>query len=328
MTKLTEQNFTNRANVVGLLSENKLKVAYNVDRRTPNGVIKDDRITGSILIETGENEVHEVSVFIYKTKADGTEAKKWAGLLTVANEYKSIKEHGREAADVVAVTNATFESERYFYNGQEGTKDKVNVNAFAGKINRTEVDPSAWGANVNLDLVVTKVRNEFKNEEETGRVIVEGYYMNVYNGNATTRGKSEFVVEEDNGADYVRERFVAGGYVTLGAKLVNIQDVKTVEIERGFGQPEIKKVYNFKRENVLIGGGTKDFDGEPIVFTKEEVAKVLADLEQKIAEQKSGNKQAAPSNNTANQGFGQGFGNQSQQTAKPTSSVDIEDPFA
>ncbi len=304
--KLTEQQFNSTASAVGLLSENRLKVAYGVERKTPNGVIKDDRITGSLLIETGENEIQEVSVFIYKTKADGTEAKKWAGLLTVAGEYKSIKEHGRENADLVNIFGAVFETERYVHNGQEGSKDKINVNSFAGQIKRldkTDDNFKRIGAETTVDVVMTNVKSEFKDGEETGRKILEGYYMNVYNGNATTKGMTTFVIDEEHGAEYIADVFEPFMLISISADLINIQEKKVIEEERSFGAPKIKTEYNYKRENFVTGGNVPEVDGEIVVFNKEDVTKALAALEQKLAEKKDNNQNKQPSGNT----FGAGF---------------------
>lgn len=287
----------NQVTIVGKVSENKLKFKDG----------DDTVIFGSIVIQTGADETHEVNVYQKKFTNAGSEAKKWKGIVTLKDELKSIAEVGYDAADVVTLTKGNYNLGNP-YKGKDGeVKQFVKISTgFTGFINRDEkreISEDAFGAEVDLDVVVKSVSPVMVDGEESGDLKIQAYYVNTYNGNSTTNGVLEFRVPEGEGADYISEEFEPRQLVALTVKLVNIQKKNVKKIEQGFGKAREEVTYEYKREAIIIGGGTiEDNDGEKIVFEAEDVRNVVAKYEQLVAE-----KEAETTGNKS--GGNTGFGN-------------------
>ncbi|MFL1672643.1 hypothetical protein [Paenibacillus dendritiformis] len=231
-----------------------------------------EAITGEMDIEVKENEVHTVSFFSYKYKNDGTENGIYKGLKTAMDEYKSVASHGRKEADKIRVTGGNIRLNEYYgQDGQLKSFPQVQAN-FVGRLKADEkFNPRA---EFDVEIVVQKVIEEYKNDEETGRAIVKAYIV-LYEGKVIP---FEFVVDED-GAEFVMENYEPGVTTRVYGDIINFKEVKRTEKPTAFGKPQEKVTTTTVRE-FLITGGSEPYDEENAnTYDKEVIKKALAERE-------------------------------------------------
>ena len=128
---------------------------------------------------------------------------------------------------------------------------------------------------------MTAVREEIKNEEETGRAILETM-IPLYGGKLVP---FEFVVAED-GADYVMDNYEKGNTVEIKGNIVNYQKVETFEKEMAFGSNKKETKTTTVRE-YLVTGGTEPYEEDnPKAYKADVIKKAWTERELFIEELK------------------------------------------
>lgn len=249
--------------IEGTLVENRL------EETKVNGK---DAISGELDIEVKENEVHPVSFFSYKFKDDGTENKNFKSLSTVMNEYKSIASHGREEADKVRVTGGNIRLNEYY--GQDGALRSF-PQIQSNFVNRVKADEEFNPrAEFDVEVFIKSVTDEFKNDEETGRAIVDAYIV-LYEGKVIP---FKFVVDED-GADFVKDNYEPGTTAQIYGDIINFKEVKRTEKPTAFGKPQ-EKITTVTIREYLITGGSEPYDEDNAnAYDTEVIKKALVERE-------------------------------------------------
>lgn len=277
----------NRVVIEGTLVEKRLEEKANRDGK--------EFIAGELDIETKENEVHTVRVFSNKYKQDGSENGIFKGLKTVEEEYKSVASHGREEADRVRITQGQIGVNDYY--GQDGmlrSFPQLSTN-FVNRLNPTdEFNPRA---EFEVEAFVKAVIPEIKNEDETGRVKLQGI-IPVYGGKVIP---FEFLVTEE-GSDYVDSNYEAGNTVKVYGDIVNFKEKKVVVEEVAFGKPKEKITYNTVREYLITGGGEPYEEDNAKAYTVETIKQAMVERETYLAELKA--KKDQPKQEEKKGGFG------------------------
>jgi hypothetical protein len=262
--------------------------------KTQNG----DRValSGELTIETKENEVHTVSMFTFKEKTDGNVSGLYTGFKTIENDYKTVKDNGREEADKVRITQGSVGLNEYY--GQDG-KLKSFPQIGTKFVNRLKTDDEFNPrAEFDVEVVVNKSIEEVKNEEETCRVKFEGF-IPLYGGKVIP---FNFIVGEE-GSEYVKDTYEQGQTVRVYGEIINFKETKITKVEAAFGKDKEVLTYNTVRE-YLITGGSEPYDEDNVnTYDPKLIKKALTEREAHLAEMLK-KKEAKDNTPTANAGFG------------------------
>lgn len=266
----------NKVQITGVLNEKNLEVKEYVREGK-----KQMGITGTLEIRSGKNELHTVRVFAYQFTKAGKENSVFKGLNTVKDEYKSVAEVGKDEATKVQITNGNIDLNEYANQSGEIITGYQNKTNFVNRLKEDEkFEPKA---NFDIEMFVEKLRDEFdkKTEEETGRVIVQGY-VPIYNG---VMPFSVILDNDKGGADYARDNFTPGKTVNLYGKIVNFREETVKVTEGGFGDAKEETITTIKREFLATGGSVYEegvHDGKlfDAALIKEALAKRALALEE------------------------------------------------
>lgn len=232
-------------------------------------------------IEVAENEVHTITGMSKFKKDDGSDNGIAKGYRTIIDEYKSVASHGREGADKVRVTQGQIGVNEYF--GQDGMLRSFPQlsTKFVNRLQASEeLDPKA---EFEVEAVVKSVRDEFKNEEETGRAIVD-VYIPLFSGKIIP---FSFVVADEGAVDYIRDNYEAGSTVKVYGDIINHVEVKESEEATAFGKPK-KKVTRKTIREYVITGGSEPYDEESAkVYDKELIKAALTEREVQLEQLKN-----------------------------------------
>lgn len=260
----------NVVTIEGLLTEMRTFEGKTGDGR--------DYLSATLTIETAENEQHDVSMFSMRLTGEGKESGIYTSLRTVVDEYKTVKEVGREEADYVKVEEptGTFSNGELRLNDYVGGDGKLRSfpeisTTFANRISKEEAVPHA---KFRVEIMVDSVIPEIKNDEETGRVILNSF-IPLYGGRVVP---FTFVVNKD-GSSYVESNYNKGDTVTVHGDIVNTRKVDEQVIEAAFGEDQVKTTTTYVREFEITGGSEVYDEDSPTAFDPEAIRKAMVERE-------------------------------------------------
>ncbi|WEG18631.1 hypothetical protein PQ478_09120 [Alkalihalophilus pseudofirmus] len=298
----------NQVHIEGILLENRL------EEKEINGK---PAITGEVDIEIKENEVHTVNFFSYKFKKDSNEESGlYKGLATVMNEYQSVNKVGAEAADKVRITTGNIGLNEYYTpDGQLRTFPQIS-SSFINRVGAgEEFTPKA---EFRAEVIVAAVKEEYKNEQETGRAILDAY-LPLYGGKIVP---FTFVVGED-GAEYVQDNYEKGQTVKVWGNIVNFKEIVEKKTEGAFGNADKQIKTNTVREYVVTGGSEPYDEDNVNTYKVDVIKKALTEREvhlEQLKNKKKDNKGSKPSGG-AKTGF------ETKPNKKPVEIDDNDLPF-
>lgn len=242
----TMRKSLNQVNIEGYVNSNNL-------------VLKTDKvgkelITGSIDIIVGESNIIPVEVFSYKLKKDGTENKIYKSLVTVMNEYKdsTMVDGGYINADKVNVSGGEIRVNEFL------TKEKtvaVAVKYNTNFLNRSDAEAFAPKANFKIEMIVTSLRGEVKDEEDTGRGLIGGYYVD-YNGDL----QPITLVANAKNWSKMEDKIEKGSTIIFWGDIVNFLKTETITVEADFGDDQEYIRTRVTKERLITGAKIQDDD--------------------------------------------------------------------
>lgn len=294
---MTEQNKQGGATL--RQSENKIELeGLLIEKDIHEGVTQkgSEYLSLKLTIETDKDSHHIVESFSTKTKADGSENGLYKGLRTVVDEYKSVNDVGREEADTVRVNNGELRVNDYV-GGDGQLRSFPQFSAIF--VNRVEdVSQSIPHAKFEVEVVVDKVLEEIKDDEETGRVVLHGYVA-MYGGKVAP---FEFKVAKD-GAGYVMDNYEKGDTVFVYGNIINQYEKIITKTESAFGEDK-EDVKHFSTRELEITGGTEPYDEEsPKAYDTSLIAQALNEREVYLEGLKEKKKNAKQSSGARKPGF-------------------------
>ena len=283
----------NNAVVVGLLKSKEVRYGQN-----KNGDYISLKLTIESKLADDKVNVQRVECFAAAT------SKLYKGFQTVANEYKTIDENGRENADRVKVTGSISLNEYVGSDGEFKSFPKIS-GIFVNRLDAGNVNPDECG--VVLECVVDNVIDEIGKEGlPSGRLSVKILTVG-YNDRISEFGDVKV------GADLApqfKKLFPVGTTAKFSIALYNYAEIDESQQAQeaavpGFGQTFSNidtTVKNFVNEKVIIGGDM------PIVlgaYSKEDIENMKKLREVAKAEIM----QTAPNlgGQSLQSGFGSGF---------------------
>lgn len=279
----------NEVVIEGILSETNLTTGTDKNGK--------DYIRGEIKIKVSQKvdgvEIdNEIPVRIYQTKL--TKAGKvnpaYESAMKIKDEYVSIASCGREdKADWVSITTSGNITENAFY-GRDGKLVSLpSLRAsFVNKIKPNSVTPSST---FKVVFVVGEIKDEIKNDEPTGRIIIKGVIPQ-YGGRVDT---IDFIVSNKIALERIQENWhkkdtvLAGGYINF------TQKVSVTKDDSGFGEPLTEKHTTSVKELIISSGHESPLSEDEGAYSQEDIAEALVERKTRLADLENKTKQPAAS---------------------------------
>lgn len=231
----------NKLTIVGTLKDKKVK--YGTTKAGDAYISVDLTVQSE---EQGKINVHKVNLWAKQS------SKLAKGFNTVAEEYKTINEHGAEAADRIQV-DGSLDMNEYVKDGELKTFTKIK-GIFVSRVDETVADVSG----VKIECVVMNNQPEIKNGTTTGRVLTKLFSVGYNN---SINEFNNVVVEKELAQQY-QQMFPVGTTANFFVRLDNYVVVEeTAQAENApmaFGQAlagvGASTVKNYVNENVIVGG--------------------------------------------------------------------------
>ena len=244
-------------------SQNKLTIVGTLrDKKVNYGVTKagDNYISVDLTIESEENgkvSANKVNLWAKQT------SKLAKGFNTVAEEYRTIVEHGKENADRIKI-EGTYEMNEYVKDGELRTTTRAK-GLFVSRVDESVKDI----AGVKMECVIMNTTPEIKDGSVTGRVISKLFSVG-YNNLINEFGG---VVVEKELAQQYQQTFPIGTTANLFIRLDNyaeVEETQQTDMPLAFGQAldgvggTTSK--NYVNQRVIVGG-------QPVInkYTQEEI---------------------------------------------------------
>lgn len=280
----------NKLDIVGMVKEQKLEEVIN-DK-------KEKTIRGSLVIKAGEFKEVELHVYVGEKNKKGDVKKGFTTLKGfLEGTYKTMANANDEepATKVKIYGNGDFTpnmSENLYKSKQTGeVKSTLRMNLGFGSIvidnSLTEED---YKAEFDIEIFVKSMIDEVdaSTNEETGRLIVEGY-LPVYGGTVVPvklyAGKVMDEDEEIDIAEGVRDMIQEGDTFAVWGDIDF--EKKIIKTKRGGGIGKAKEDTKNEYINELVITGGDLVEDELKIFDEEQIRVALLERDKKIEEVKS-----------------------------------------
>lgn len=275
----------NATHISGRLYQHSLELkTTKPDAKNPNTPY----IAGNVEIATDNAMTNIVSVhFTYVTattsKGNPNATFKILGGI-IDGAYKSVIEHGKDAATMFTIDSAIGLNE--FYSTRNGEEELVSVKRNEGGFIRVtnELEEKEDMRNTfDTDIILNKVSYFDANEENNTpeRCIISGYIMDFRKSFLPV----EFSVYHPGAIGYFEGLEASEKnpvFTRVKGNQVSQTVTRTVVSESAFGEPDVREFTNTRKDFVVTWAAKETYEiGEDI--TKEEITKGLADREVTIA---------------------------------------------
>jgi hypothetical protein len=162
----------NVANISGFLSEKKLEVEPG-KVRGENGDIPCNVIKGELAVEN-DNGTFTLRVYQPSKTKKGEDNRMYKALDTIKNTYVSKAEAAMDSSKEADLIDCSAKVDINVYPKADGTLSNPAVRLTLNSSNRFKGDKSSFVGKADIDLegVIAKIVPEIKDEEQTGRLIV------------------------------------------------------------------------------------------------------------------------------------------------------------
>lgn len=293
--------------IVGVLSElaleiidDEIKLSNGKTKKCKRIVAKDKKFNSAISIETANGTfAFPAPHFCSSITKEGKESKSFKSWETVVNEYKD-KLHYGENADRVALTVSYAPQIRY-------NRQKDDVLVYANSFNPIYItrvnEKTESSTDMKTECIIKAIRPETRNEEETGRKIVDIMTVGYGDEDIPLIGIVSSLIIPENLVDDFENTFEIGQTCELEFELKSLR-VGSGQLQKthGFGRKAKVNEGFSVTERVVIGsdGAYNDSNMETtqeLAYTKAEIKSLLKDFEiVKKAKLEKGRKNASNSN--------------------------------
>lgn len=276
----------NKVEIIGVAKENKLK-----EGKGECG----NYINGSLIVKTGEFSTVELNVFVNETTKKGKKDVRYNFLKQILDgELKTLAD-GVSEEEAVKVNvwadnpkfSARFEEDIFKPKNSNKAIAKTKIDLGFGKIVADEkIKPEDYIAKFDVDMFIDKIKEEVKDDEETGRVIIAGY-VPVYGGKVIPIEVVAGVVEDKDGnefdfANQIRRDLDEKTSLNIWGK-IDFQEIIIKKKKGGkLGLARIEEEKKYVSDLVAVGG-----DEPTVEFDEELITKALAEREISIKEVES-----------------------------------------
>ena len=288
----------NNVYVSGVLNELDIVTGTSTDgKEFVRGTAKirvDQEINGKVV----ENII-PISMYSSKLKKDGTPNSNYNRILGYKEKFVSIAaaENPSQASKITVGslntgTASLTENSFYSKDGKLVLSYQINTNFLN---DRRDADDE--GAQFVLSGVVGKMKEEVKNDEPTGRLILT-FVVIGYNGRANVLD----LIAEGSVKSYIESNWNEGDTVKVSGIINMSSAVKVTYEDQGFGAP-IKKTIPESRRELIITGGSPNGLPEATSYDGDDVKAILAERQARLKELEEKTKAKATAKPASSNGF-------------------------
>lgn len=287
MAKNTEQRqVINKIDLVGEVAEQKL----NKDKNK-NG----SYINGSLVIKTGEFSEIEIKVFAGEKNKDGKPKKAFETLkkfidgehLTLAS-CKTDEERESVAKVRIYTTNKDFtpqfKEDIFKPKGTEEVKTKLTVDLGFGNVSvDNSIKAENYKAEFEVELFVTSVKEEMKQDEATGRVIVNGWTP-LYGGKVMPMEVIAGTIIDDEGEEYdfgddILSQVEEGMTINVWGE-INYKTIITKTTKGGgLGKAKVEEHRDYVNDLIMVGATIQEDEEQELDMELIKKAIIERDIE-------------------------------------------------
>jgi len=308
----------NDITLVGEVKEQKLNLNKNKEG---------NYINGSLVINTGDFSEIEIKVFVAEKNKKGKVKKSFETLQKLINEdYLTLasckNDEDRENVAKVRIQGQKeftprFNEDIFKIKETEEVKTKVNIDLGFGNITvDSSIKPEDYKAKFDVEMFVTSVKEEIKQDETTGRAIVSGWTP-IYGGKVIPMEVVVGIILNDDGEEFdfgedilaqVEEGMTLNVWGDINYKSIITKTTKG----GGLGRAKVEEHKEYINELVVVGADIqededKEFDMELIKQAK---------IERDVAIEEKKNEEIVDSKKGKGMNKGSGTGTSGEKTTK------------
>lgn len=283
----TEQRLAiNNITLVGEVKEQKLKLNKNKDG---------SYINGSLVVKTGEFSEIEIKVFVGEKNKDGKPKKAFETLQKFINgEHLTLAscktDEEREGVAKVRVFSSNkdftphFKEDIFKPKGSEEVKTKLTIDLGYGNVSvDNSIKPEDYKAEFDVEMFITSVKEEMKQDEATGRVIVSGWTP-VYGGKVIPMEVIAGTILDDEGEEYdfgddiltsVEEGMTIDVWGEINYKTIITKTKKG----GGLGKAKVEEHREYTNDLVIVGADIQEDEEKEFDMELIKKAKIERDVE-------------------------------------------------
>jgi len=241
MAEITLREALNNVRIVGVLKEKNLEV-----KNGENGKF----ISGYILIETDENNVHRVNIYSSEKTKDKKPSGLYKGIETVKDSYVSLADCSQNnlppehATKVVINTGRLGLNEYYSEDGTLHSTWSIST-SFVSRLKGEDFTPVAQ---FEVEGFIAGVKN--KDDKVSVQLIVPVYGGRVIPIDFNTTDKA---------GSFIEDNFKRGESAIFRGILLNIVE-KEVKVKQGFGEAREDVTIKYVRSLVINDGDENPYD--------------------------------------------------------------------
>lgn len=279
---MEKRETVNTINLAGILVDKELQIKDdNIDKTTGDTYTS---ISGKLVIRTEDGSEVEVNAYSKELTKAGKENTIYKGLVTVMDEYKTLKEFPNEA-DKVRVGACDFGINDYL-GKQDGIVKSFNkINAkFFNRLTPKDLELTKLTSKFEVEGVIAEMKDITKKDgTPTGDKLVVlntlGYEGTII---PVTLTLPQALVQPFQSMGYYE-----GTVATLWGKIINIETEEVIVEQAGFGEANEKTVKKTSKRKEITGG-KPPVDLTSIGYTQEEYNQAVAKRKVKLDGLKSG----------------------------------------
>jgi len=301
----------NDITLIGEVKEQKLNLNKNKEG---------NYINGSLVINTGDFSEIEIKVFVSEKNKKGKVKKSFETLQKLINEdfltLASCKnDEDRENVAKVRIQGQKeftprFNEDIFKIKETEEVKTKVNIDLGFGNITvDSSIKPEDYKAKFDVEMFVTSVKEEIKQDEPTGRAIVSGWTP-IYGGKVIPMEVVVGIILNDDGEEFdfgedilaqVEEGMTLNVWGDINYKSIITKTTKG----GGLGRAKVEEHREYINELVVVGADIQEDEDKEFDMELIKQAKIERDvaIEEKKNEEVVDNKK------------GKGMGNKGSNTS-------------
>lgn len=287
----------NKVNIEGIVSE--MDVRHGEAKSTGKPYIMADlkvRLNQDINGETRDIEL-PVKFFAMKDTKTGGVNPSYTSIKKMEDTFVSIAACGDvDKATRVRIDRATIRENAFYGQGDTLVTYPQISASFVNSIDKAQCSDKADFVAV---IVIGGIREEVRNDEPTGRIIIRGIIPQ-YGEQVDV---VDFIVASNEAINHIQTYWNEGDTVRVAGKVNFSSRVIHEEKSVGFGEPIIEDKTITVRELIVTSGSQSAFDGD-MAYAADEIKAALADRQKRLEEMKNKNKTtAAPAEKKSSVGF-------------------------
>ena len=265
----------NNVTIVGVLNE------IDVEEREKDGR---KYVSGTIKIQTGEDNVIPVNVFSFEKTKKNTANPSYTQIMSVCEKGVSMAAVNGDMTKATKVRASGIRIEENMYVSRFSNQVVSTIRLNGSFFTLNAADDSK--AHFNCGIYISGIKEEVTSDgEETGRLIIEGL-VEQYN----RWDKLTFIAESKQAVEYIQSNWAVGDTVSVSGKIVDKTITQKVSTESagGFGEPE-EEIRTYHRIEYVITSGSEPKE-EEFAYDGDRVKEGISDRERRRAELLEGNK--------------------------------------